>query len=110
MYSQRATNMVSGEVFANTSASFLLNGTIDDLGSPFAAPTANTYLDKVQLYISTTTAKLNETVAQMEACINDVLILDALEMAEKYHNLVLVRKSASRLDGKNLFGVHLVLG
>ena len=48
-----ATNMVSGEVFANTSASFLLNGTIDDLASPFAAPTSNTYLDKVQLYIST---------------------------------------------------------
>ena len=46
----------------------------------------------------------------MDGVLSDVLILDALEMAEKYHNLVLVRKSASRLDGKNLFGVHLVLG
>ena len=30
----------------------------------------------------------------MDGVLSDVLILDALEMAEKYHNLVLVRKSA----------------
>ena len=30
------------------------------------------YADDLQLYISTTTDKLNETMAQMEACINDV--------------------------------------
>lgn len=48
-----ATNMVSGEIFADTSSSFLLNGTISDLGSPFKTPSTNTHLDKVQLYIST---------------------------------------------------------
>jgi hypothetical protein len=46
-------DMTSGEDFQTTSATFCLDGTTDLLAAPFAAPTSDTKLDKVQLYIST---------------------------------------------------------
>ncbi len=47
-------DMASGEVYDTTHADFALDGTTDYIAAPFLAPTANTYLDKVQLYVSVT--------------------------------------------------------